>query len=77
MSPEDLPKAVHGGVALLRGRKAVKICEEDKKVILEDGTTIGYDKLLIATGVRPKKEQVFEEASEEAKQKITYFHYVS
>ncbi|CAB60511.2 Pyr_redox_2 domain-containing protein [Caenorhabditis elegans] len=75
VSPEDLPKAVHGGVALLRGRKAVKICEEDKKVILEDGTTIGYDKLLIATGVRPKKEQVFEEASEEAKQKITYFHY--
>ena len=62
---------------MLRGKKAVKICAEDKKVILEDGTTIGYDKVLIATGIRPKKEKVFEDASEEAKEKITYYHYVS
>ncbi|EFP02404.1 CRE-WAH-1 protein [Caenorhabditis remanei] len=75
VSPEDIRKAPHGGVALLRGKKAVKICAEDKKVILEDGTTIGYDKVLIATGIRPKKEKVFEDASEEAKEKITYYHY--
>ncbi|CAI2349037.1 unnamed protein product [Caenorhabditis sp. 36 PRJEB53466] len=75
VTPEDLPKATHGGVSILRGKKAVKICEEDKKVILDDGTTVGYDKVLIATGVRPKKEKIFEEASDEAKQKITYYHY--
>ncbi|CAL2036718.1 unnamed protein product [Caenorhabditis brenneri] len=75
VSPEDIPKAVHGGVSLLRGKKAIKICAEDKKVILDDGTTVGYDKVLIATGVRPKKEKVFEEASEEAKERITYYHY--
>lgn len=75
VSPEDIRKAPHGGVSLLRGKKAVKICAADKKVILEDGTTIGYDKVLIATGVRPKREKVFDEASVEAKEKITYYHY--
>ncbi|PIC43040.1 hypothetical protein B9Z55_009926 [Caenorhabditis nigoni] len=75
VSPEDIRKAPHGGVSLIRGKKAIKICVDDKKVILEDGTTIGYDKVLIATGVRPKKEKVFDDASEEAKEKITYFHY--
>lgn len=75
--PEDLPKALHGGVSLMKNTKAVEICTSDKKVILEDGTTVAYDKVLIATGAAPKKEKVFEEASEDAKKKIIYYHYVS
>jgi NAD(P)H-nitrite reductase large subunit len=35
------------------GRKAVKIDSSEKKVILEDGEAIPYDKLLISTGAVP------------------------
>ncbi|CAI5445873.1 unnamed protein product [Caenorhabditis angaria] len=75
VKPEDLPSATHGGVSLIRGSKVVKICEEDKTVILEDGTTIGFGKVLIATGTRPKKMDLFEKSSNEVQNKITYYHY--
>uniref|UniRef100_A0A1I7SXI8 Pyr_redox_2 domain-containing protein n=1 Tax=Caenorhabditis tropicalis TaxID=1561998 RepID=A0A1I7SXI8_9PELO len=70
VSPEDIPKAVHGGVSLLRGKKAIKICTEDRKVILDDGTTIGYDKVLIATGVRPKKKKCLKKQVKKRKRRL-------
>ena len=38
---------------LLLGKTAVKIDPESKHVILDDGTQIGYDKLLLCTGSSP------------------------
>ncbi len=41
------------GCKTILGKKTVDICTEKKQAILEDGTQIPYDKLLIATGSRP------------------------
>jgi NADPH-dependent 2,4-dienoyl-CoA reductase/sulfur reductase-like enzyme len=41
------------GCAVKRGIRAVKIDKEAKKVTLENGESVGYDKLLIAGGARP------------------------
>lgn len=40
-------------VELMLGRRVVGLDVETKRVILEDGEEIGYDRLLIATGSRP------------------------
>lgn len=37
----------------IKGRTAVKLLEDEKKVVLDDGQEVGYDKLLIASGSRP------------------------
>ena len=41
------------GVKALLGETTVKIDRENKKVVLESGKELSYDKLLIATGSRP------------------------
>lgn len=41
------------GVKTYLGKEAVSIDKDNKKVILNDGTEICYDKLLVATGSRP------------------------
>ncbi len=41
------------GVQTFLGRTAVKIDPKEKKVFLDDGTVLDYDKLLVATGSRP------------------------
>ncbi len=40
-------------IRLLTGRKAAAIERADRTLVLDDGTTLSYDKLLVATGVRP------------------------
>jgi NAD(P)H-nitrite reductase large subunit len=37
----------------LKGRDVIKLLENDKKVILDDGQEVSYDKLLIASGSKP------------------------
>lgn len=41
------------GVTALLGRTAIKIQKDAKKVLLDDGSAVAYDKLLVATGSRP------------------------
>ncbi len=41
------------GVTLLAGKRAEKIDPATKTVLLDDGSVVSYDKLLIATGSRP------------------------
>lgn len=41
------------GVELLTGRAATKVLPEKHEVVLEDGTAIGYDRLLLAMGAAP------------------------
>jgi hypothetical protein len=42
------------GIELLRGRRAVTLDAPTRRVNLDDGTTLGYDALLIATGAAPR-----------------------
>ncbi|MDF2614841.1 MAG: NAD(P)H-nitrite reductase [Clostridia bacterium] len=49
--PQDFYSANKCNVLL--GKKAVKIDRSEGEVILEDGSAVAYDKLLIATGSRP------------------------
>lgn len=49
--PGQLTATAHGGVSLVNGKKVVKVCAEEKKAFLEDGTEIKFDKCLVATGM--------------------------
>lgn len=49
--PEAFAEA---GIDHVSGRDAVAISRERRKVMLSDGTEIAYDKLLLATGARPR-----------------------
>lgn len=42
------------GIELVRGRRAVTLDAPTRRVNLDDGTTLGYDALLIATGAAPR-----------------------
>ncbi|MER6768132.1 FAD-dependent oxidoreductase, partial [Amycolatopsis sp. NPDC000746] len=41
-------------VELRQGVKATAIVRDEKQVTLDDGTSLGYDKLLLATGASPR-----------------------
>lgn len=51
---DTLTTRENGGIALLKGHMAVKLDVHKKRVYLDDGTEIGYDKCLIATGRKSK-----------------------
>jgi NAD(P)H-nitrite reductase large subunit len=42
------------GIGLLTGTKAVSIDRAERRLTLDGGDTLPYDKLLVATGVRPR-----------------------
>ncbi|MFI7127846.1 NAD(P)/FAD-dependent oxidoreductase [Nonomuraea sp. NPDC050153] len=50
-----LPGAEELGDQWLRGRQAVRLDARDRTVTLDDGTGIGYDGLVIASGARPRR----------------------
>ncbi|XP_032690012.1 apoptosis-inducing factor 1, mitochondrial [Odontomachus brunneus] len=70
---DDLMKSEKGGVSVATGWKVTKIDAINKKVILEDGHEIKYDKCLVATGSTPKNLPVFESAEDDVKNKITVY----
>lgn len=55
--------------------KATKIDAPSKKVILDNGWEINYDKCLIATGGRPRNLPIFEK-DEKFSEKVTLFRNV-
>ncbi len=57
------------------GKKAEKIDTASKKVVLEDGSTVEYDKLLVATGSSPFVPPV--EGMNEAKNAFTFLNWDS
>lgn len=61
---EELMKNENGGVAVVRGWTVTHLDAIEKVAYLDDGTTIQYDKCLIATGACPKTLPVFEAAAE-------------
>ncbi|MEO3875759.1 FAD-dependent oxidoreductase [Nonomuraea sp. B12E4] len=50
-----LPGADELGDQWLRGRRAVRLDARHRAVILDDGTELGYDGLVIASGARPRR----------------------
>jgi 3-phenylpropionate/trans-cinnamate dioxygenase ferredoxin reductase subunit len=50
-----LPGAEELGDQWLRGRQAVRLDIRGRTVTLDDGTRLGYDGLVIATGARPRR----------------------
>ncbi|MFD1542815.1 NAD(P)/FAD-dependent oxidoreductase [Nonomuraea guangzhouensis] len=50
-----LPGAEELGDQWLKGRQAVRLDTSDRRLTLDDGTELGYDGLVIATGARPRR----------------------
>lgn len=50
----ELPAPAHGATELL-GRRAVDLRPGERSVLLDDGHTLEYDGLVIATGARPRR----------------------
>lgn len=74
---EELTTAKNGGISLARGWKVESINVSNKKVKLNDGKEISYDKCLIATGSVPKTLKLYDDASEELKNKFSVFRSIS
>lgn len=62
-----------GGVAVARGWRVVKIDPFYKKVTLDDGKVIEYDKCLVATGSRPKIMSPFDTIDSKYKDKVRIY----
>ncbi|XP_025087200.1 apoptosis-inducing factor 1, mitochondrial-like isoform X3 [Pomacea canaliculata] len=75
MKPDQLEGQENGGVAIVQG-KVVKLDASKKKVLLDDGKEISFDKCLIATGGRPKNHPVLEKASEEVRARTILFRNI-
>ncbi|RXG54966.1 Apoptosis-inducing factor 1, mitochondrial [Armadillidium vulgare] len=73
---EKLIENENGGIAVLKGRKVVRIDPGKRRVFLEDNTEITYDKCLLATGGRPKSLPVFDKLGD-LKNNITLFRTIS
>jgi programmed cell death 8 (apoptosis-inducing factor) len=50
VSAEKLNEMEHGGVAVVRGRRVVKLDAANHVAHLDDGQKVKYDKCLLATG---------------------------
>lgn len=74
---EELSSAKNGGISLARGWKVESINVSEKKVKLNDGKEISYDKCLIATGSVPKTLKLYDDASQGVKDKFSVFRSIA
>lgn len=74
---KDLTEAPNGGVTVVRGYRVQRISVDQRKAVLDDGTEIQYGKLLLATGSVPKRLEIFEQASEGVRQRVSTFKTVA
>ncbi|XP_060078822.1 apoptosis-inducing factor 1, mitochondrial-like [Ylistrum balloti] len=70
---EELMENENGGVCVIGGQQVVKLDADNKKVHVECGKTISFDKCLIATGGKPRNLSVFKEASKQVQDHVTVF----
>ena len=56
--------------------QVVSVDSDGQLLSLDNGDTVEYNKLLIATGGRPKNLQVFENSSKDVKNHVTLFRDV-
>lgn len=76
VDPKELLTKENGGVAVCRGWSVAKLDISEHKAILDDGTEIKYEKCLIATGATPKGLDIFENATQPVKQRISFYKNV-
>ncbi|KAL3880199.1 hypothetical protein ACJMK2_032461 [Sinanodonta woodiana] len=76
VDPKKLPHLDKGGVGILHGRKVIYLDAIAKKVHLDDGSEITYDKCLIATGGKPKNLKVVENAGEKIANRTILFRTI-
>lgn len=74
---EELNTSKNGGISLARGWKVKSINVLEKKVKLNDGKEISYNKCLIATGSIPKTLKLYDEANQEIKNKFSVFRSIT
>jgi len=74
---EELNTAKNGGISLARGWKVKSINVSEKKVKLNDGKEISYNKCLIATGSIPKTLKLYDKASQKVKDKFSVFRTIA
>jgi len=72
----DLMDSPKGGISLLTGRKVVRIDPKAQVAYLSDGTEIGYEKCLIATGGKPKSLAQVESLPADLKEHVTLFRKI-
>ena len=58
------------------GKRVVQVDPQAKTVRLDNGWEVAYDKLLIATGGKPRSLEAFEKAPEALRKKVTLFRNV-
>ncbi len=61
---------------LLPNAQAVKLNPSEKKLTLDSGVEIAFDKCLLATGGRPRNLPVFSEASADLKEKVSLYRSI-
>ncbi|EDV19339.1 uncharacterized protein TRIADDRAFT_33763, partial [Trichoplax adhaerens] len=76
LTPKQLAEG-QTGAAVICGKKVVGIDSVARKVTLDDGTRIGYDKCLIATGGFPKSLPIFKNSPQEVKDKVSFYRNVT
>lgn len=73
---EELMSSPKGGISVLSGHTVVSVDPKAQVAYLADGTQIGYDKCLIATGGKPKSLPQLNNLPEDVKEKITFFRKI-
>ncbi|MPC11528.1 Apoptosis-inducing factor 1, mitochondrial [Portunus trituberculatus] len=73
----ELATRENGGISVLQGRQVVKLDAHKKRVYLDDGTEISYDKCLLATGGSPKPLPVFDKAGNDILKNVTLFRTIA
>lgn len=74
--PKELPVKEGGGVAVLTSTKVTGLDPTAKKLTLDGGTELSYDKCLLATGGQPRNLPIFVQASDEVKQKTSLYRTI-
>ncbi|XP_052276958.1 apoptosis-inducing factor 1, mitochondrial-like isoform X2 [Dreissena polymorpha] len=73
MEPKKLAYTENGGLGYLQKTKVTKLDAVNKKVTLENGAEISFDKCLIATGGRPRNIEILDRAGQDVKDRTTLF----
>ncbi|CAL1536613.1 unnamed protein product [Lymnaea stagnalis] len=74
--PKQLNSLENGGIALLMGKKVVKLDAGKKTAWLASGEKIKYEKCLIATGGKPRNLPVLAKAAPEVKSRTVLFRNI-
>ncbi|XP_033095726.1 apoptosis-inducing factor 1, mitochondrial-like [Anneissia japonica] len=71
--PSELSTKENGGVAILKGHKVTALDIHKKKVTLNNGKEIKFDKCLLATGGKPRNLPAVTRAGSEVEKRTTLF----